>query len=1653
VPKTLRSPRWAVYSFVGLFFLLVHPALAQLIDVDFNNDSYGATHGGPNPGPTMSGAAVLGAAGDLWNGINTASGSGVSLFYATGSSSPVTMTFTSGGGYDAKSFGGATPFAGTPYDALMEDYLFNSGVPQTITLSGLATNAIYDLVLYNAADNSAGAVGRTTSFTVNGNTQSSVWNATSSTLVAGVDYVEFASALSDGSGNLVITYTGSGSAEGDVDGFQIKAVPPTPTVSIASPTNGAVFIAPANVSIMVNAAVSSGTVTNVWFFANGISLGAVLTSPFDLTASNLTAGAYTLEAVATAAGVTATSTVVNVTVAGQVGQANNAAAYTWTTLAGTPSYGSADGVGGTIQFASPSSVALDTNGNVYVADTGNNTIRKITPAGVSSTIAGLAGIPGSADGMNSSARFNAPLGVALDSAGNLYVTDNDIIRKMTLTGTNWMVITIAGAPPVYDPHGGPNDQPGYHGGYADGMGTNAQFSLPNGIIVDSATNLYVTDSGNGVIRKLTPSGTNWMVTTLAGSTTNSGSADGTNGSAQFFDPTGIAMDGSTNLYVMDFGNNTIRKIKPSGTNWIVTTLAGSTTVLGGVDGTNGSAQFRGPHGVAIDSATNLYVTDFGNCTIRKMRPSGTNWVVTTIAGSVTNAGSADGTATNALFDYPQGIALDSMGNLYVADTGNNTIRKITSAGVVRTLAGLPPSSSAGSADGTGSAAQFNYPEAVTVDSAGDIDVADTLNDTIRQISSAGEVSTIAGNATIMTTNGSVGFVAGGTNDGVGNFARFNSPSGVAVDSALNIYVADQQNDTIRKITPAGAVSTIAGLAQFNQFGNEIGGTNDGIGSNARFNLPSSITVDKATNLYVTDLGSFTIRKVTPVGTNWVVSTIAGQPAQFVLGSLTGGSADGTNNAALFYYPEGIAVDNAGNLYVADSFNDTIRKITPVGTNWVVTTIAGFVGSSGSTDGTGSNARFNEPSSIDADSAGNLYVTDGDSIIRKLTPVGTNWVVTTIGGLARIRGNTDGAGSAALFNDPSGITVDNSDDLYVADTGNDTIRKGVFTAYNGANEMIAGASGTNGALSVTLLPPEANGQWRFGWETGWRDSGTTASNLVAGNYPVEFSSVPGYLTIQTNFIAVVTEDATSYITNQYYPTVNGGAGSVGTLTVDITPEVLSGTGWRFLGETNWFASGSTATNLLPGVYDIEFEPVTNYAKPSSEAVEVYAGVPTFITAGYLLASTPPGGVLFPFPVPVGEIGDVADYPFGFNGQLQSDVGYGSGVAVQTNVVLTAAHMVFNDQTLSYVSQVYWYFQEEAGASALQPQAARGWYVLSGYAAQRTNDIFGGLAPGQSTPQSRDFDVAALYFLSPVAGGGYGGYLPSDEAPNSWLTGNSLKMLAGYPVDGSEFGNASIVPGEMYQTQPQPYALNLATDPVNDQQVYTASWFLSYSGNSGGPLYVQYNGYYYPAGVYLGTLYNGVTPYASAVRAIDSDVVGLITNAAALGDSGTNHTGGGVITIIPNQAISASRPGYLQFLLGPAGALAAGAAWELQGDPAYSTATNYVRVVTTTNAVAVVFKPIPGWSLPTNQLVNVLPGQVTTYNALYLVNSPVMVFSGKSIGLTGTTGTVYRIEGRASLSSGSWLPISTNTITSGGVNVVLPNPATNGAAMFYRAVWLQ
>ena len=572
-----------------------------------------------------------------------------------------------------------------------------------------------------------------------------------------------------------------------------------------------------------------------------------------------------------------------------------------TTLAGSGAQGSIDGNGTAASFNNPQGLAVDSTGNVYVADTGNHRIRKITPAGLVTTLAGSTS--GSIDGTGIAAKFNSPNGLAVDSIGNVYVADtnNSRIRKITPAG---VVSILAGSTP----------------GSTDATGTAAKFSYPRSVVVDSSTgNVYVADTNNNRIRKITPAG---LVTTVAGSTY--GFADGTGTAAKFSYPRSVVVDSSTGmLYVADTDNHKIRKITPDG---VVSTLAGST--YGFADGIGTAASFYFPSGLALDSTGNVYVVD-DKIRIRKInsvssdvstlmtivnymnQPSGvavdstgniyvvnsgdqkiyiitSGGSVSTFAGSTTESTDENGTA--ASFSYPRGVAVDGLGNVYVADTGNHMIRKITPAGLVTTVAG----STSGFADGTGTAARFSGPQGLAVDSTGNIYVADTNNFKIRKITPDGVVSTLAGST--------YGFA-----DGIGINASFKHIFGVSVDSTGNVYVADTYNNMIRKITPDGVVSTLAGSTP---------GSTDATGTNAKFNSPNGLAVDSIGNVYVADSGNNKIRKITPDG---VVSTLAGSGLR--------GSEDGIVTAASFNSPNGVALDSKGNIYVADINNKKIRKIT------------------------------------------------------------------------------------------------------------------------------------------------------------------------------------------------------------------------------------------------------------------------------------------------------------------------------------------------------------------------------------------------------------------------------------------------------------------------------------------------------------------------------------------------------------------------------------------------------------------------------------------------------------------------------------------------------------------------------------------------------
>lgn len=747
----------------------------------------------------------------------------------------------------------------------------------------------------------------------------------------------------------------------------------------------------------------------------------------------------------------------------------------FTTLAGQASRGSADGTGSAARFCEPNGAAVDAQGNVYVADTQNHTIRRITPAGVVTTIAGKAGEPGAADGTGNAARFNLPTDVAVDFAGTIYVADatNHLIRKITTAGE---VSTLAGSV------GAP--------GAVDGVGATARFSSPSGLAVTPAGDIIVADTFNDTIRRITPNGT---VTTVAGQAGQRGSEDGTGTAARFNHPMGVAVDAAGNIFVADSSNITIRRITPAG---VVTTFAGSAGKVGAADGVGSAARFNPPSDVAVGPDGHVLVADLFNCAVRRVAPDGT---VTTLAGQAGGPiGWADGTGSAAQFGYLTGITVDSNGNAYAVDLWHNSVRKITPAGVVTTLAGN--GDSIGTADGPADKARFYYPSGVAVDAAGNVYVVDRLNYTIRRISSAGSVSTFAGKAGVSA------YV-----DGVGSAARFFVPQSIVVDRAGNVFVTEPRNHTIRKITPDGEVSTFAGAI-------DLSGSADGTGAAARFNFPYGLAIDRADNLYVADRNNCMIRKITPAGT---VTTLAGSPNII-------GFADGTGAAAQFSGPEGVAVDNAGNVYVADFYNCTIRKVTPAG---VVTTLAGMPKVPGFADGTGSAARFNYPSSVAVDDDGNAYVVDtSNHTFRRITPAG---VVTTLAGSAQTEGSSnDGLGDSVRFFQPTSVAMTRTGFAYVADTQNNTIRQGQLAGPPVATSQpksLTVAAGATAQFAVTAAAvPAPTYQWYVNGSVfnGATTSALSLSNVRstdAGEYTVTITNPLGSITSEK---AVLTVSAVS-----------------------------------------------------------------------------------------------------------------------------------------------------------------------------------------------------------------------------------------------------------------------------------------------------------------------------------------------------------------------------------------------------------------------------------------------------------------------------------------------------------------------------------------------
>ena len=639
----------------------------------------------------------------------------------------------------------------------------------------------------------------------------------------------------------------------------------------------------------------------------------------------------------------------------------------------------------TVSVYYPSAVTTDTAGNIYF--TSGNSVLKTDTKGIITRVAGSSHQGFSGDGGPAlNAHLSNPSGLVIDSAGNLFIADtgNSRIRRVSAGG---IIATIAGS--------------GANGFSGDGgPATQASLGLifPVGMAIDNVGNLLFSNQSSGRVRKVSPAG---IITTFAGNGQNGFSGDGGPAIGATLVPTALAFDSTGNLYVGDYVNDRIRKITPSG---IITTFAGTGVVgAGGDGGPAANASLGYAFGLAFDPSGNLYVADYVNYRIRKIASNG---IITTVAGSGGFGFAGDGSqATGAQMKNPFGVAVDNSGNIFIADYNNQRIRKV-SGGIISTVAGDGDASFAGDGGAaTDALLDSRYRIGVAVDSAGNIFIADQGNRRVRKVDpSTGIIKTFAGGGCCVPVDG---FPA--------NLSALSDAAAVAVDKSDNVYIADSAQ--VWKVAPNGVISNVAGNGQSGYSGD------GGPATAAQLNFVDGLTVDSAGNVFIADAGNFRIRKVTPSGTISTVagtSSSGTSPDGVAVGAklnlstlIVGMAADSSGNLLFTensgsirrlspsgtlstvvngpYGPYGLVLDSADNLFFSDGgIGNRVRQVSPAG---VVTTVAGQGGFGYSGDGgLATNAQFNQIYGLAIDSHGNLYLGDGaNGAIRKMQPIQTGFI--------------------------------------------------------------------------------------------------------------------------------------------------------------------------------------------------------------------------------------------------------------------------------------------------------------------------------------------------------------------------------------------------------------------------------------------------------------------------------------------------------------------------------------------------------------------------------------------------------------------------------------------------------------------------------------
>ena len=633
-------------------------------------------------------------------------------------------------------------------------------------------------------------------------------------------------------------------------------------------------------------------------------------------------------------------------------------------------------------------------------------------------------------GPTTNAVLNFPYTVAVDAAGNLFIADAANNRIRRVAASTGVITTVAGT--------------GDAGFFGDGgPATNAQLWNPTGVAVDAAGNLFIADADNNRVRRVA-AGTG-IITTVAG--TGDGGFGGDGGaatSAQLWIPIGVAVDAAGDLFIADAQNNRIRQVVAG--SRIITTVAGTGDAgFGGDAGPAISAQLWIPTGVAVDAASNLFIADAANNRVRRVA-TGTG-TITTVAGTGDFGFLGDGgSATSAQLWIPTGVAVDASGNLFIADAANSRIRKVAAAsGIITTVAG----SSGGSLDdgSPATSAQLQTPTGVAVDAAGNLFIADADDNRIRQVTAAtGIITTAAG-------TGGPGFSGDG---GPATSVQLSTPTGVAIDAAGNLFIADADDHRIRQVAPGGIISTVAGTGTAGFLGD------DGLATTARLQTPTGVAVDAAGNLFIADADNNRVRRVA-VDTG-IITTVAGTGTAGFSGD------DGPATSAQLRTPTGIAVDAAGNLFIADAANNRIRRVaadTGIITTFTGTGVAGFSGDEG--DATAAELSF--PYYVALDAVGNLVIADqGNFRVRRVAS--DTGIITTVAGTGHAGFSGDaGPATNAQLSVPYGVALDAAGNLFIADQGNFRVRQvavdtGIITTVAGTGTH--GFSGDGGPATDAQL---------------------------------------------------------------------------------------------------------------------------------------------------------------------------------------------------------------------------------------------------------------------------------------------------------------------------------------------------------------------------------------------------------------------------------------------------------------------------------------------------------------------------------------------------------------------------------------------------------